>query len=525
MADSDSSTAPPPHPPALPPLEGMDRIIGTAALSTAMLMNVLDMTIANVSIPAISGDLGVSPAQGTWIATSYGVANALSVILTGWLAQRLGQVRLMVGAILLFTVSSIFCALAPTLQLLVLFRIVQGLTAGPIIVLTQPLLLQSYPPEKISIALSAYIMTTMVGPIIGPVVGGALTDGLSWHWIFYINVPIGLVAASFVWKIYHTRDTTPHRVPMDFVALALLIACVGCLQLMIELGRELDWFSSNTIITLALASLACGAYFVVWNANARHPVVDFSAFRHRNFVIGSAIMSVGFGLFMGTSIITSIWLQQTLGYTATWAGLTMIPASMVAMLLTPLTGRAVQRFDLRWPASAALLALGAAFVIRSHLTSGADLMAVVLFQMAIGFGMSLFFVPMMTLALQSVAPEKMASTAGLMAFTRYVGGSSGTSLMITLWEGRSDHHTIRLYEQLTPSNPIFQDWLSRLNELGLDSLPAIALMQAKVRIESSTLGADDTFIFSAVLFTGMLVLLAASRAHKQKAPPVHLPME
>lgn len=522
---SDTTTAPSPRPPALPPLEGMERIIGTAALSTAMLMNVLDMTIANVSIPAISGDLGVSPAQGTWIATSYGVANALSVILTGWLAQRLGQVRLMVGAILLFTVSSIFCALAPTLQLLVLFRIIQGLTAGPIIVLTQPLLLQSYPPEKISIALSAYIMTTMVGPIIGPVVGGALTDGLSWHWIFYINVPIGLVAAWFVWKIYHARDTTPHRVPIDFVALALLIACVGCMQLMIEQGRELDWFSSNIIVGLGLASLACGAYFVVWNANARHPVVDFSPFRQRNFVIGSTIMTVGFGLFMGSSIITSIWLQQTLGYTATWAGLTMIPASLVALLLTPVAGRAVQRTDLRWTASIALLALGGAFLVRSHLTSGADLSAVVLYQMALGFGMSMFFVPMMTMAMQGVAPEKMASAAGLMAFTRYVGGSSGTSLLITLWEGRSDHHTIRLYEQFTPSNPVFQEWSSRLNGLGLDSQSAIAFMQAKVRIEASTLGADDTFLFAAVLFTGMLVLLAASRRHKQKMAPVHLPME
>lgn len=499
--------------------------MGTAALSLAMLMNVIDMTIANVSIPAISGDLGVSPAQGTWVVTSYGVANALSVILTGWLAKRFGQVRLIVLAILMFTVSSLVCALAPTLGTLVFFRLIQGLTAGPIVVLTQPLLLQSYPPEKISIALSTYLMTTMIGPIFGPVIGGVLTDGLSWHWIFYINIPVGLVAVSLVWKIYRHRETPGTRVPLDAIGLALLIGCVGSMQLMIEKGRELDWFSSDFIVALGIASLVCGAYFGVWNAGVRHPIVDFSFFRQRNFVIGAIVMSVGFGMFMGTGVIMSIWLQQSLGYTATWAGLTMVPGSVVALLLTPLTGQAMQRMDLRWPAVVSVLALMGAFLLRSHLTSYADLYTVILFQVVQGVGMAMFFVPMLTMSLQGIPPEKMAAGAGLLAFIRYVGGSSGTSLIVTLWERRTDHHIARLHEQFASISPLLQDWTDRLESRGVDYAAAIRIAQQKVIIEANTLGADDTFLFCATIFGVMVVLIAASRAHKQSGPSAHPAME
>jgi DHA2 family multidrug resistance protein len=240
--------APPPPPPAAPPrpvafapLQGRELVLGTIALSLATFMNVLDTSIANVSIPAIAGDMGVSPGQGTWVITSFAVANAISVPLTGWLTQRFGQVRLFTMSVLLFVIASWLCGLAPNIELLIAFRVLQGLVAGPMIPLSQTLLLASYPPAKAGTAM-ANVMTTLVAPVMGPLLGGWITDNISWPWIFYINVPVGLFAAALAWSIYRTRDPGPRKVPLDSVGLGLLVLWVGSLQIMIDKGKELDWF-------------------------------------------------------------------------------------------------------------------------------------------------------------------------------------------------------------------------------------------------------------------------------------------
>ncbi|HMC14344.1 MAG TPA: DHA2 family efflux MFS transporter permease subunit, partial [Albitalea sp.] len=229
-----------PHPPvAHPPLHGMPLVLGTVALSLATFMNVLDSSIANVSIPAIAGDLGVSPSQGTWVITSFAVANAISVPLTGWLTQRFGQVRLFVGSVLLFVLASWLCGLAPNIESLIFFRVVQGLVAGPMIPLSQTLLLGSYERSKAGSAMAMWAMTVLVAPVVGPLLGGWITDNISWPWIFYINIPVGLVAAGITWSIYHKRDPGPKRVPLDYVGLGLLVLWVGALQIMIDKGKEL----------------------------------------------------------------------------------------------------------------------------------------------------------------------------------------------------------------------------------------------------------------------------------------------
>src|SRR5204863_5815255 len=225
--------AAPAAPAAHPPLHGTPLILGTVALSLATFMNVLDSSIANVSIPAIAGDLGVSPSQGTWVITSFAVANAISVPLTGWLTQRFGQVRLFTGSVLLFVVMSWLCGLAPNIESLIFFRVLQGLVAGPMIPLSQTLLLGSYPPKKAGSAMAMWAMTVLVAPVVGPLLGGWITDNISWPWIFYINIPVGLIAAGITWSIYHKRDPGPKRVPLDYVGLGLLVLWVGALQIMI----------------------------------------------------------------------------------------------------------------------------------------------------------------------------------------------------------------------------------------------------------------------------------------------------
>src|SRR6476660_5909507 len=228
-----------PSAPAQPaPLTGATLALGTVALSLATFMNVLDTSIANVSLPAIAGDLGVSPDQGTWVITSFGVANAISLPLTGWLTQRYGQVRLFVASVLLFVIASFLCALAPTLGLLIAFRVLQGAVAGPMIPLSQSLLLASYPRAKAGSALAIWGITTLVAPVVGPLLGGWITDNISWPWIFYINIPVGIVSAGVTWMIYRTRETPTRRLPIDGVGLGLLVLWVGALQIMLDRGND-----------------------------------------------------------------------------------------------------------------------------------------------------------------------------------------------------------------------------------------------------------------------------------------------
>src|SRR6184192_4617581 len=258
MASSKSADQTAPQQPAsgaLAPLRGGALIFGSVALSLATFMNVLDLSIANVSIPAISGDLGVSPDQGTWVITSFGVANAISLPLTGWLTRRYGQVRLFMVSVLLFVIVSFLCGLAPSIESLILLRVIQGAVAGPMIPLSQSLLLSSYPKAKSGTALAMWSITTLVAPVVGPLLGGWITDNISWPWIFYINVPVGLVAAGVTWMIYSRRETPTHRLPVDGVGLGLLVLWIGALQVMLDKGKDLDWFASSQITLLAIVAV------------------------------------------------------------------------------------------------------------------------------------------------------------------------------------------------------------------------------------------------------------------------------
>src|SRR4051795_7577936 len=284
--------------PAQPaPLSGARLALGTVALSLATFMNVLDTSIANVSLSAIAGDLGVSPEQGTWVMTSFAGANPISMPLTGWLTQRYGQVRLFTASLLLFLLASLACGLAPSIELLIFFRIVQGAVAGPMIPLSQTFLVSSYPRDRAGSALAMWSITTLVAPVVGPVLGGWLTDNFAWPWIFYINIPVGLVAAAATWAIYRDRESVRRKLPVDKVGLALLVLWVGALQVMLDKGKDLDWFHSGQILTLAILAVIAFAVFVVWELTDDHPIVDLRLFARRNFWTSTLAMSLAYGTF------------------------------------------------------------------------------------------------------------------------------------------------------------------------------------------------------------------------------------
>jgi DHA2 family multidrug resistance protein len=501
-------------PAALPPLTGAKLAFGTIALSLATFMNVLDTSIANVSIPAIAGDLGVSPDQGTWVITSFAVANGISVPLTGWLTRRFGQVRLFTAAVVLFVIASFLCALAPSLSLLILFRVLQGAVAGPMIPLSQALLLSSYPRERAGTALAMWSITTLVAPVVGPVLGGWITDNISWPWIFYINVPVGIAAAIATWGIYHRRETPSAKLPIDAVGLGLLVVWVGALQIMLDKGKDLDWFNSGAIVTLACVAAVGLAIFLIWELTEEHPIVDLSLFRSRNFTVSTVAMLFAYGLFFGNVVLLPLWLQQYMGYTATLAGWVLAPVGFLAILLSPIVGRFVNRIDPRLLVSASFAIFALVLFMRSHFNTDATIAVLIVPTVIQGAALAVFFIPLVSLSLSGLAPERIPAASGLFNFARITAGAFGTSITTTLWDRRATLHHAQLVERLTAGDTVTSQTLGTLHAGGVGSDQSYEVLNRLVDTQAFMLSANDIFYVSALLFLGLMGLVWLAR-------PVH----
>ncbi len=494
-------------PVSYPPLQGGQLVLGTIAVSLAVFMNVLDTSIANVAIPTISGDLGVSSDQGTWVITSFAVANAISVPLTGWLTDRFGQVRLFLASIILFVISSWMCGLAPTLPFLLASRVLQGAVAGPMIPLSQSLLLSSYPRAKAPMALALWSMTTLIAPVAGPILGGWISDNYSWPWIFYVNIPVGIAAALATWSIYRTRESTVRRAPIDGVGLALLVLWVGSLQIMLDKGKDLDWFASTTIVALALIAVVSFAFFVIWELTAEHPVVDLSLFRIRNFTGGTIALAVGYGLYFGNLVLLPLWLQTQIGYTATDAGLVMAPVGLFAILLSPLTGKFLPRTDPRYIATAAFLTFALCFWMRSRYTTDVDEWSLTLPTLVQGIAMAGFFIPLVSITLSGLPGHRIPAASGLSNFVRIMCGGIGTSIFQTAWDHRNNFHHAQLVEQTNVYNPTFNQAVTQMGKLGLTPDQAHGLINNMATQQAARLGVNDLFYISAAIFVLLIGLI------------------
>ncbi|MDB5870593.1 MAG: emrB [Ramlibacter sp.] len=499
------------------PLEGAARVWGTIALSAATFMNVLDTSIANVSLPAIAGDLGVSPNQGTWVITSFAVANAIAVPLTGWLSQRFGQVRLFVGSVILFVIASWLCGLAPNMATLIAFRALQGFVAGPMIPLSQSLLLSSYPKALAGLAMAMWAMTTLVAPVMGPLLGGWITDNFNWPWIFYINIPVGIAAVLSSWAIYHKRESATRKVPIDGVGLALLVTWIGALQIMLDLGKENDWFHSSLIVTLAVVAAVGFAFFLVWELTDDHPVVDLRLFARRNFWTGTVATAVAYGLFFGNVVLLPLWLQQFMGYTATDAGMIMAPVGLMAMLLSPIVGKTIAKVDPRRYVTFAFIVFGIVLWMRSRFNVQADFWTIMIPTVIQGVAMAFFFIPLVTITLSGLPPERIPSASGLTNFARITAGAFGTSIATTLWENRAALHHAQLAEAINPGSQAAQAALSGFIASGSTQEQALAQINRMVDQQAFMLAANDIFYISAVLFLLLIPLVWLS--HPQRVAP------
>ena len=490
------------------PLQGGALAMLTLVLSLATFMLVLDSTIANVAIPTIAGDLGASSSQGTWVITSFGVANAISIPITGWLAKRFGEVRLFLIATLLFVLASWLCGIANSLEMLIVFRVLQGAVAGPIIPLSQSLLLNNYPPEKRGMALAFWSMTIVVAPICGPILGGWISDNIHWGWIFFINVPIGLAVVLISWKILEGRESRISHQPVNTVGLILLALGVGALQLMLDQGRELDWFNSTEIVVLTIIAAVGLIALIIWELTDDNPVVDISLFKSRNFTVGCVSTSLAFLVYSGTVVLIPLLLQQVYNYTATWAGLAAAPVGLLPILLAPIIGKFGNKIDMRILITVSFMVYALTFYWRAvTFEPEMTFMDVALPQFVQGLAVACFFMPLTTITLSGLPPEKMASASSLFNFLRTLAGSIGTSLTTFMWYNREAVHHTQLTEVINPYNPISQQFFQTMGSFGLSEEQTASYLARQITAQGFIIGANEIFLVSAITFISLVVLI------------------
>ncbi|MEI2267087.1 multidrug efflux MFS transporter permease subunit EmrB [Erwinia sp. CGal63] len=494
------------------PLEGAPLVLMTIALSLATFMQVLDSTIANVAIPTIAGNLGASNSQGTWVITSFGVANAISIPITGWLAKRVGEVKLFVWATAAFAVASWLCGVSNSLGMLIFFRVVQGLVAGPLIPLSQSLLLSNYPPAKRSIALSLWAMTVVVAPICGPILGGWISDNYHWGWIFFINVPIGIAVVVLTLQTLRNRETATAIRPIDTVGLVLLVVGVGCLQMMLDRGKELDWFSSPEIITLTIVAVAALAVLLVWELTDDHPIIDLSLFKSRNFTIGCLCISLAYMLYFGSIVLLPQLLQEVYGYTAAWAGLASAPVGILPVILSPIIGRFAHRLDMRKLVTFSFIMYAICFYWRAWtFEPDMDFGASAWPQFVQGFAVACFFMPLTTITLSGLPPERLAAASSLSNFTRTLAGSIGTSITTTMWTDREAVHHSQLTESVNAYNFNSQEMYAKLEQLGMSHEQASSWIAQQITNQGLIISANEIFWASAGVFLLLLALVWFAR--------------
>jgi DHA2 family multidrug resistance protein len=500
------------QPPAMPaPMTGMLLAITSIALALGTFMQVLDSTIANVSIPTIAGNLGVSASQGTWVITSFAVANGVSVPLTGWLMMRYGVVKTFVASVALFTIASFLCGISWSLSSLIFFRVLQGAVSGPMIPGSQALLIMIFPPAKRGAALAIWSMTTLVAPICGPILGGYISDNFSWPWIFLINVPVGILCAVLCWRNMNSRETPTRVVPIDRTGFFLLLTWVGALQIMLDTGKDADWFNSSAIVVELIIAIVGFVAWVIWELNEEHPMVDLSLFKSRNFLLATLAFCLGYAVFFGNGLLLPLWLQTRMGYIATWAGLVAAPSGVVAVLLTPLAARWMNKVDARWAATLALGAFAVSYYMRSLYTPDADFYALVIPMLVQGVAMSTFFIAMITLVLNGVPPHQVPAASGLSNFARITAGGFAASLTTTLWDRIEAVHQTRLAEVMGAHDPAFSLTLQKLQGAGMTAQQALGAVTNQAVNQAYLLASLDIFRISAWLMVILVPVVWLTR--------------
>lgn len=498
------------------------------AVMFATFMEVLDTTVVNVSLPHIAGNLSATTEEATWVLTSYLVANAIILPLTGWLASFFGRKRLLMASVTGFTLSSLLCGLAPSLSLLVLFRLIQGATGGAMQPLSQAVLLEAFPPHERGKAMGFWGLGIVVAPILGPVLGGWLTDSYSWRWVFYINLPVGIMSLVMT-KLYIfdppylKRETTK----IDYWGIGLLTLWVGTLQLVLDLGQRNDWFSSAFIVTLSVISALGLVAFLFRELMAKEPVIDLRVFKIRTYATGVFLMtSLGFVLY-GSLVLLPIMLQTLLGYPSLQAGMAMAPRGLGSLIGMPLVGLIVARTDARKLVAIGLATGAGTLFWLGQLNLGAGYWDIFWPQFLQGIGLSLVFVPLTTISMDAIARERMGNATSLFSLMRNLGGGIGIAVTSSILSRRQQVYTSTLGEHVDGYSLRAQQGMETLRQgfLAAGSDPhtaaqqAYAAMHGMVSRQAAMLSFVDVFRLLGVVFLALLPLILLMKRPRGAASP------
>ncbi|MGA8867603.1 MAG: DHA2 family efflux MFS transporter permease subunit [Candidatus Sulfotelmatobacter sp.] len=437
-------------------------------VTLATFMEVLDTSIANVALPHIAGSLSAGQDESTWVLTSYLVSNAIVLPLSGWLSSILGRKNFYMGCVALFTISSFLCGLAPNLATLIFFRVLQGAGGGGLQPSEQAILADTFPPAKRGMAFAVYGIAVVTAPAIGPTLGGWITDNFTWRWIFFINIPVGILSILLTTRLIHDppdmkrrklRETTIDYIGLGFVALGL-----GTLQVVLDKGQRDDWFESHFILALTVISITSLLFVIFWEWRHKDPIIDLHLFRDRTFGISNLLMfMLGFAL-LGSTLLLPLFMQTLLGYTAEQSGLALMPGGFTIMLLLPLVGFLLSRYSPRWLLVFGLVMLSGSLFHMTRFDLSIDFRTAAIARVIQAAGMAFLFVPINTAAYAFLPRDKNNAASGLMNLARNIGGSVGISVVTTMLDRRTQVHRNFLASHLSASNPVLQ---ARLKALGL----------------------------------------------------------
>ena len=507
-------------------------IVITVMLPT--IMEIIDTSVANVALPYMQGSLNAGTEEITWVLTSYLVSNAVVLPMTGWLSRTFGRKRFLLTCIILFTISSVLCGAAPNLGALIFFRILQGAAGGALIPISQAILLETFPPQQHGIAMAIFGVGAMTGPIVGPALGGWITDQMNWRWIFYINIPVGLLAslmcAFFIFDPPYLKAGSDKKLKVDYWGLALLTISMGALQVVLDKGQQEDWFNSSFIISFSIITIISLAALIWVELTHEQPIVNLRLFKNISFSAGNLIMFiVGFCLYSSIMLIP-LFLQTLMGYSATDAGMVMAPGGVATLVTMPFVGAMLQKYDGRKVVFVGLIISAASMFIMQGLNLEASYWAFVWPRIVLGVGLAMIFVPLTTVTLSGISRMEMGNATGVFNLLRNIGGSVGIAIAATLLSRLSQFYQNTLVPHINQYNPAFQ---FRFNEIKQGLIAkgmaieqadkaAIGMIYGMVQKQAGALAYNRIFFIVGLAFLAIIPLLLMLKRPKQHSGPVEM---
>lgn len=489
------------------PLEGLPLLLVTIGISFSTLLLILDLTIANVALPYIAGDLSVPADQGTYVLTFFAVGSAISLPLTGWLTKRFGTIATYLTSIGLFVFFSFCCGAAWSIFSLVVFRFCQGFFAGPVIPLGQALLANIYPRDRLTKIMGVYAMIVLVAPAFGPVIGGYLCIEATWRWIFYINIPLGVMAIMLIAQEMISRETVKEKIPVDVISFLLVLFGMTALQLFLDKGYDWDWFRSEKIIVLAVTAFVCSVYLGFYAFVPKHPLMDFRLFQIPLFAMAVFILIISYAFYLGTIVILPLWLETYQGYDAYWAGLAIATNGVGALLIAPFMHHVIAAFGYLRPMILGLVGMGAVNIANAYFTPDVSFAVVAWYRFLAGLPIVFWIIPMINMPSVALTPEQRPMGISIFFFFRGITSGVGISLLTTIFQRRIRFHHQSLIQAVNSGNTVALDYMQQYEALGFKGIVMKSAVDQEIMRQSATQSFNDCFWIAGWGMVGVAFIL------------------